>query len=97
MFYILDNSVPIKIDPHARIEEINKSVAEINVEPQHLSVVKENSNKLNPVDKSTGNTVEIKRRESTTVKRKSNTPNLLGQLNVDKKYLQDLLKRPGTT
>ncbi|XP_024945006.1 uncharacterized protein LOC107271955 isoform X1 [Cephus cinctus] len=32
---------------------------------------------------------------SVSTKRKTGTPNLLGQLNVDKKYLQNLLKRPG--
>lgn len=37
-----------------------------------------------------------KRRQFFRTKRKSNSVNLLGQLNVDKKYLQNLLKRPGT-
>ncbi|XP_043275453.1 outer dynein arm-docking complex subunit 4 isoform X1 [Venturia canescens] len=38
--------------------------------------------------------IDEKRKNSMTTKRKVAAPNLLGQLNVDKKYLQDLLKCP---
>lgn len=93
---ISDNSVPIKIDPLARVEEINKSEAEripTHVEPpkETKKAVVTESSRVNSADKLSESTIE-KRRHSLPTKRKSNCPNLLGQLNVDKKYLQDLLK-----
>lgn len=92
----LDNSVPIKIDSQSRIEDINKfeSGSDSSYEKnQHRSIVNESNVQM--IEDKSSSEVSDKSRDCLPVKRKHNTPNLLGQLNVDKKYLQDLLKRPG--
>ena len=60
-----------------------------------LQQTKEKNNNIVNVVAKPENADEKKRRNSLPPKRKGNTSNLLGQLNVDKKYLQDLLKCPG--
>ncbi|KAK0089788.1 hypothetical protein PV325_005414 [Microctonus aethiopoides] len=91
-----NNSVPIKIDLQSRIEDINKfeSGSDSSYEKnQHRSIVNENN--VQVIEDKSSSEVSDKSRDCLPVKRKYNTPNLLGQLNVDKKYLQDLLKCPG--
>ncbi|KAK0172147.1 hypothetical protein PV328_005499 [Microctonus aethiopoides] len=90
-----NNSVPIKIDLQSRIEDINKfeSGSDSSYEKnQHRSIVNENN--VQVIEDKSSSEVSDKSRDCLPVKRKYNTPNLLGQLNVDKKYLQDLLKCP---
>uniref|UniRef100_A0A0C9QNC0 Outer dynein arm-docking complex subunit 4 n=1 Tax=Fopius arisanus TaxID=64838 RepID=A0A0C9QNC0_9HYME len=93
-----DNSVPIKIDPAARVEEINKTEAAkipANLEiPEDPTPAGKEPERPVSADKTLSESSGDRRRFSSQSKRKSNCPNLLGQLNVDKKYLQDLLKCP---
>ncbi|XP_028981998.1 V-type proton ATPase catalytic subunit A [Diachasma alloeum] len=95
-----DNSVPIKIDPAARVEEINKTEAakipaNLEIPEDPAPTAAKEPERSTSADKPMSESSGDKRRLSSQSKRKNNCPNLLGQLNVDKKYLQDLLKCPG--
>lgn len=104
-----DNSMPIPISPHVRPTTKPESSKELSTnavdeEDTPVHQIKEKNNNIHVNEhknnkKLTGHITsgefDEKRKNLTTTKRKVAAPNLLGQLNVDKKYLQDLLKCPG--
>lgn len=91
--------MPIPIEASSRAKTKPEAPKELSSSPQpsDRQVEENNNHSGKTVAKVVAKTEDRsdKRRSSMPAKRKSSGPNLLGQLNVDKKYLQDLLKCPG--
>ncbi|KAF7989998.1 hypothetical protein HCN44_008672 [Aphidius gifuensis] len=87
-----NNGGSMKTAPLINIQKI-KNLDDLKTHEQSDHQVKPKLEQSENVDDQKSAIITDKKNQSSLMKQKNNTLNFLGQLNVDKKYLQNLLKR----